>query len=361
MLSVIFGGSLQDLAECCGAHVVMMYSSRVSPSAVQVSVFVVTIGISVFSLWWLLGKRKRNYIHVGKVSKLLFFPVKSIGGIEVSSLDCVEKGAQVDGCDDRCYMLISGDGFICSQRVEPSMVLLKPSICGNKLHISGPEMDDTLVLDLKPSFSSNDKMISCRIFTEEAPAYDCGDEASAWFQKYLKRPDVRLVYTAEGKKKRKVIRDNKFTKKIREKTAISFQDFAPFHVLSQKSIDDLNSNLKETQISVNNFRPNILIDGCNAFDEDKWQYVKFSSGAEICHLVPCGRCVLTTNNPETGIKTDKDPLVTLRTYRQPKNEFLRANYGTAPLFGVYFKLVKQGKVAVGDDVFAVVEPKDFKY
>lgn len=332
-----------------------------SASTAQISLFFATIGFSIFTLWWLLGNKKKNYVHVGKVSRLFFFPVKSLKGIEISSLDCVKKGAHIDGCDDRCYMLISGDGFVCTQRQEPSMVLLTPSISGNHLHISGPEME-TLVLDLKPSFSPTDKILCCRIFTEEAPAYDCGDEAAAWFQKYLNRPDVRLVYTAEGAEKRRCIRDNKLFQKIRAKNAVSFQDFAPFHVVNQKSVDDLNSNIEEeTRVSVNNFRPNILIDGHSAFDEDKWRFLKFSSGAELNHLVPCGRCVLTTNDPETGIKTNKEPLVTLRKYRAQDNETLKKYCGTAPRFGVYFSLVKEGKVAVGDDVFAVLEHKGFKY
>lgn len=339
-----------------------MIFPNMSPPTVQTSTLVVTIAISVFSLWWFLAKRrKKQYVYVGKVSKLFFYPVKSFKGTEVTSVDCVEKGIQVDGFDDRCYSLATlNDRALYSQYENSRLVLLTPHISGNHLCISGPGMEN-LTLDLKPR-PPGGKIICCVIDSEETEAIDCGDEAASWFQKFLNKPDVRLVYNDKSLKKRKVIKNTPILKTIRQKSNVSFQNVSPFLVLSQESIDDLNSKLPEgTKISVWNFRPNILIEGCNPYDEDKWSFLKFSSGVEMNYLMPCGRCNITTNDPETGIKTNKEPLVTLRKYRTPTDKKFKTNFGSGPLFGIRFGLVKPGKISVGDDVYAVVEQNPFNY
>jgi uncharacterized protein YcbX len=68
---------------------------------------------------------------------------------------------------------------------------------------------------------------------------------------------------------------------------------------------------------MNRFRPNLVFTGGEANIEDRWK--KFTLNGMIFFPVkPCGRCVITTVEQETGI-AGKEPLKTLATYRTVDN------------------------------------------
>lgn len=56
------------------------------------------------------------------------------------------------------------------------------------------------------------------------------------------------------------------------------------------SVDDLNNHLQSdgTVISARNFRPNILVTGVPAWDEDKWLHVRIGETEFVCYK-PCTR------------------------------------------------------------------------
>ncbi len=69
---------------------------------------------------------------------------------------------------------------------------------------------------------------------------------------------------------------------------------AAAHLLSLSSVDDLNARLREsgseTVVSVDNFRPNFVVSGCDPHAEDDWDYVKI--GTVVMRRVrPCTRYV----------------------------------------------------------------------
>jgi uncharacterized protein YcbX len=99
-----------------------------------------------------------------------------------------------------------------------------------------------------------------------------------------------------------------------------------------------------------NFRPNIVVDGCaQPFEEDLWAHLEFVASAEdqkdvsperpgkpidqgsnpgkapyhkplaMKAVMPCARCKLPTVDANTGIMSpENEPTVTLRTYRTGK-------------------------------------------
>lgn len=95
-----------------------------------------------------------------------------------------------------------------------------------------------------------------------------------------------------------------------------YTDFTSYLIINQASVDELNNRIPNANITALNFRPNILVEGENAkaYSEDNWDWVKI--GDAILYLAkPCTRCVFTTIDPETGIKSESnEPLKTLRTY-----------------------------------------------
>jgi uncharacterized protein len=86
-------------------------------------------------------------------------------------------------------------------------------------------------------------------------------------------------------------------------------------VISQASLEDLNQRLP-TAVSMQRFRPNIVISGSAAFAEDTWQQIKIGEVA-FDAVKRCSRCILTTVDPHTGQKDpNTEPLRTLGQYRR---------------------------------------------
>jgi hypothetical protein len=85
------------------------------------------------------------------------------------------------------------------------------------------------------------------------------------------------------------------------------------------------------------------IDGVAPHDEDEWLGTQVQVGDAVLMLNgDVGRCVVTTQDPATGV-TDFDTLGTLARYRREgRNEPLP--------FGVYGAVAVPGRVRVGDSV-----------
>ena len=89
---------------------------------------------------------------------------------------------------------------------------------------------------------------------------------------------------------------------------------------------------------------NFGIEGTEPHAEDAWLGRRVTIGEAV--VIPqgnVGRCVVTTQNPDTG-QTDLDTLKALASYR-------RAAETTEPLpFGIHAAVAEPGRVRVGDPV-----------
>ncbi|XP_042906862.1 mitochondrial amidoxime-reducing component 1 [Parasteatoda tepidariorum] len=298
-------------------------------------------------------KKRRVYEKVGYVSKMFFFPVKSIKGYEVTEGKCTKFGLEVNGLLERSFMLIDENNVLLSQRQAPKLALLAPQIIDSKLIISGPDVDP-LTVDIESSPKPGDKIIECQLHSDVVHVIDCGDKVAKWFQQYLKRPNIRLVRFFPENPKRNYVQNHPFYLNLRRKNPISLQDLSAFHVMSQASIDDLNLRIGEKKISVWNFRPSVLVDGCAPYAEDSWEHMRTGKEAEMVNVLPITRCLLTTVDPETGILTSKEPLVTLRKYRIPKDPEMVKKTGSIPCLGSACFILKTGTIRVNDEIHATV-------
>ncbi len=57
---------------------------------------------------------------------------------------------------------------------------------------------------------------------------------------------------------------------------VGFGDQAPILILSEASIDDLNKRLDDP-IGMERFRPNVIISGVEAYDEDHWSCIQIGT------------------------------------------------------------------------------------
>ena len=118
----------------------------------------------------------------------------------------------------------------------------------------------------------------------------------------------------------------------------SLTDGYPLHLIGSGSMEDLNARLEEP-VGVERFRPNLLIDGPAAFDEDEWDEIRVGS-CELRVVKPCPRCSVTTVDPASG-ERGPEPLRTLSTYRKRQ--------GTV-MFGQNALHRGEGTIRVGDPV-----------
>ncbi len=67
-------------------------------------------------------------------------------------------------------------------------------------------------------------------------------------------------------------------------------------------------------MTMTRFRPNLVIDGTDAWAEDGWRRLRIGD-AEFLAVKGCSRCAITTTDPETTERR-KEPLATLARHRR---------------------------------------------
>lgn len=248
------------------------------------------------------------------ISELYIYPIKSLGGLSLTEAVVEEKGLRYD----RRFMLVDPAGDFMTQRTNHQMALLDVAIEQDDMlrvwHRHRP--DDVLTLPLTVSESNapvSRELIEVNIWDSVGvPAWVVSEEADRWFTRVLDKP-CRLVYMPETTHRAV---DPAYA---RQNDAVSFADGYPYLLIGQASLDTLNQRLADP-MTMQRFRPNIVVSGSLPHEEDAWQHFRIGE-MDFYGVKPCARCVLTTLDPETG-KAGKEPLRTLSTYRQWKHKLL---------------------------------------
>ncbi|KAL3833056.1 hypothetical protein ACJIZ3_007792 [Penstemon smallii] len=247
-----------------------------------------------------------------KVKSIFIYPVKSCRGISVSQAQLTSNGLRWD----RLWLVVNSKGRMYTQRVAPKLALIQvelpveafsPGWEPNKtsfLVIRAPGINELKIPLVEPHSVAN----GVSVWEWSGSAFDEGEEAAKWFSDYLGKPS-RLVRFNEASELRPVNSD------YARSHSVKFNDLYPFLMLSQESLDALNDRLPEP-VSVNRFRPNLVVDGCEPFAEDLWDEIKINDltfhGGELCY-----RCKIPTVNQETG-EVGSEPTATLTTFRSDK-------------------------------------------
>jgi len=233
---------------------------------------------------------------VAVVSALYTYPIKSCRGIRVSEWPVAERGF----VGDRRWMVVDAAGTFVTQRETPELALVSVNLEGDNLRLTAPRAPE-LVL---PRCLDAGAERSVRIWKDTTQATQ-HSEGSAWFSSYLGRPH-ELVYMPD--RCRRAVNPAR----ARPGDIVGFADAYPFLMISEASLSDLNERL-ETPITMERFRPNIVVSGTEPYAEDGYAQVRVG---EISFRGPkrCDRCVTTTIDPDTGLR-GREPLRTLAKYR----------------------------------------------
>lgn len=222
-------------------------------------------------------------------------------------------------------MVVDGYQRFISQREMPRLALVSVQLRPDHLLVTAPEMD---VLQV-PFDRRREKTLPVTVWDDEVTAVDTGKESSSWFSMYLGFP-ARLVHMPEPA--------DRMVSPGGHVSRVSFADATPLLLISEASLDDLNTRLVEP-LPMNRFRPNLVVKGCKPYAEDGWNEMAIGS-ATLYKAIACARCVTTTVDQLTGEK-GKEPLRTLATYRQVGGEVM---------FGQRLIHKGPGTLRVGDEV-----------
>jgi len=305
---------------------------------------------TVIAVAYTMSKRpKLQYEEVGKVKTIVIYPIKSCRGIIVPEAECTALGLRYGDALDRSFMITDARNHFITARRESRIVLIAPSFKDGKLHLDAPGME-TLVVDIPDKNVQGQK---CKVWEDMSRGIDCGRDVGVWLEKFLGNTfgSLKLLYHPWFTKERVPEFWDKWDRFKKSDTCI-YSDLCGFNFTTESSLADLNSRLTNKVTSFN-FRPNFMIEGnMPPYQEDEWKYVRIGE-CSFRGIRPCTICVMTTIDPETGIRGD-EPLKTLKTYRSLLTPEIKKREGDSPMFGRYIGLDSGKIIRVGDTVSAAM-------
>jgi len=258
------------------------------------------------------------------ISSLTYYPIKACRGFDVTESRVEHMGL----ADDRRMMVVTPAGGFLTQREHPRLALVTPALKNDSITLSAPNFDSIQFAIQKSGTPTQVDIWS----SKNVNAIDQGEESAQWFSDWL-GVSVRLVHV-----------DENFKRRLNPEYAVSaedhtgFADGYPILIISEESLQDLNSKLGSA-LPMNRFRPNIVVQNCEPFEEDTWKRIRIGD-VEMALVKPCPRCVVTTIDKET-LEKSKEPLKTLATYR---------NQEDGAMFGMNVIPLNEGEIKIGMSV-----------
>jgi uncharacterized protein YcbX len=232
------------------------------------------------------------------IAALNIYPVKACRGIALDRALVLATGFE----HDREWLIVTSEGRFLTQREEPRLALIETALTPSTLELRVPNG-----ASLQVPLGMTGERIEVTCWRDRCAAFDAGSQIAASLSDYLGR-SVRLVrFDPAGRR----VSSAEWTQGV--EGFAQFADAFAWLVISEASLDDLNARLP-SPLPMNRFRPNIVLGGVGAFDEDRvHEFV--ADGVRLRAVKPCTRCVVTTTDQATGTRDGEEPLKTLRQFR----------------------------------------------
>ncbi|WP_436856883.1 YcbX family protein [Citrobacter tructae] len=258
------------------------------------------------------------------LTRLFIHPVKSMRGIGLT-----HALADVSGLAfDRIFMLTELDGTFITARQFPQMVRFTPSPFQDGLHLTAPDGSSAVVRFA--DFAAQDT--PTEVWGNHFTARIAPDAINQWLSGFFSR-SVQLRWVGP-----------QLTRRVKRHAAVplSFADGYPYLLVNEASLRDVQQRCPAS-VQVEQFRPNIVVSGAQAWEEDNWKVLRI--GEVIFDVAkPCSRCIFTTVSPEKGVKHPSgEPLATLQSFRTAQDN------GDVD-FGQNLIARNSGVIRVGDEV-----------
>jgi uncharacterized protein YcbX len=231
-----------------------------------------------------------------KITALYTYPIKSLGGIELSTTKLTKTGLPYD----RYWMLVKPDGQFITQRGFPQMARFKVAFVDNGIRVT--YKGDSIEIPFEITHQTERNLLT-NIWKDSVLAQKEADKINNWFSEKMST-ELFLVRRAKAEKR--------FVGK-HAPTEINFPDDGQILVVGETALTHLNEKL-EQPIPMNRFRPNIVFSGGTPHVEDDWTEIQIGD-SRFESTKSCARCQMTTINQETA-EIGQEPLKTLATYRR---------------------------------------------
>lgn len=215
------------------------------------------------------------------VESVHVYPVKSCAGTSPREAELVETGFDLD----RAWMVVDAGGVFVTQREMPRMALVQPTLKNDELVLRAPGM-----LALHVAIDRVEAACEVTVWDDRFSAFDMGPLCAQWFTDFLGKPLRLARFDPEHRR----LASRQWTGAIEAET--SFQDGYPLLVASAASLAEVNRRLVaagEAPVAMARFRPNVVLAGLQAHDEDHLDEIVFDApgGTVRLKLVkPCARC-----------------------------------------------------------------------
>ncbi|WP_460845265.1 MOSC domain-containing protein [Phytohabitans suffuscus] len=267
-----------------------------------------------------------------RVVGISLYPVKSTRAHPVDRARVERWGL----AGDRRWAVVTPDGEpITARHCRPLFTVTASTTPDGGLLLTAPGAPDLAVPLPEPAHTVPVGFVNL------ARAAAGGDAADAWLTATLGRP-ARLVWLADT-----TARAVPLEVGGQPGDVYHLGDTAPIHLITLGSLRRLDDWIAETAVErgeelpepleAGRFRANVVLDGASAFAEDDWKRLRLGT-VDFRVAGPCGRCVMTTIDPETRA-SGKEPIRTLARHRKS---------GGWAWFGIQLVPESLGEIAVGD-------------
>lgn len=235
-----------------------------------------------------------------QIAELRIHPVKALAPELPEAAEMDPWGLR----GDRRWLIINPDGTAITQRDHHGLALIRAASRPGGLQLANAAGDSLHV----PEPAEDAPVLAVRVWDDTLPARLASLAAHDWLAAQTGLP-CRLVHMHDTAARPVSPAYGQ------PGETVSFADGFPVLLANAASLDDLNARLAMA-VTMARFRPNIVITGAPAWQEDSWRLLRI--GTVLLRVVkPCDRCLVTTIDPLTGTRPNPvEPIRTLGSFRR---------------------------------------------
>ena len=311
------------------------YDLTVSQLFLTVTAFLVGV---VPLLIYTLERNRRNGSNSAlalppatEIVALYTYPIKSCRGIKLKAGKLFKTGLELD----RQWMFVDAEKHeFLTIRQNSKMTLINTAISADdELVVTIKGSDVQLIIPAHPTdewLKANTKLVPCKVWSDSVDGWEYDPALMKGFSEFFGQ-EVRLLRKGPSPR---ILRGNGAPSRLGREEHVGFADLMPVLVASESSIAEFNMRLTEDgeeAITIERFRPNIIVQGTLPWEEDNWKTIRLiypgsdKDGDAIKWLTldvvaHCGRCQVPNVNPETAEKHKREPWNHLMSYRRVSHD-----------------------------------------
>lgn len=234
---------------------------------------------------------------MARLQSISIYPVKAARREDLRVARVSDRGL----AGDREWMVTRPDGTFLSQRTHPALARLAATRSETGISLAFEGHAPITVRAFEGGCARE-----LRVWDDRMQGWDAGDRVADWLAAAIGVPArlARVMPTTGRMADRQYVGERD--------VPVAFSDGYPILVCTTASLAELNRRLP-VPVPMNRFRPNLVVDGLDAFAEDRIRRVRI--GEVVLHFVkPCTRCSVPTIDQDTG-SLSTDPIPALKEFR----------------------------------------------